>query len=123
MQAIIYHFNQLIIYQVTYHSYSIIQQRFSKHQDVELLIDMDIFKHSQHCHRIHSWNEAAKEQILQQGDISQTKCTDLANSKKWNPNANGIPERAHHGIPEYSTKVLKEKTSWHEISSVEYNWW
>lgn len=44
MQTIIYRFYQLIIYQVTYHSYSIIQQRLSKHQDVKLLIDMNIFK-------------------------------------------------------------------------------
>lgn len=48
----------------THHSDSIIQEGLAKHDDEEGLIYVDLFEDSQHCHGVHSRDEAAEEQEI-----------------------------------------------------------
>lgn len=64
--AIIKHF--YLTLQVTYHSHTIIQQWFTKHNDVKHLIHMDFLKHREDRNWIHSRNEAAEDEAVQDAD-------------------------------------------------------
>lgn len=46
--------NMRVPQSVTHHGDSIIQERLAKHNDEEGLINVDLFKDSQDCHRVHS---------------------------------------------------------------------
>lgn len=59
----------------TNHCNSIVEQRLSKHQDEEYIIDVDLLKHSEDGDGVHSRNQAAKQQVLQQTDV-QIPCSE-----------------------------------------------
>lgn len=107
----------------THHSDSIVEQRLAKDQDIQLLIDVNVLKDSKHGHGVHSWDQAAKKQVLEQRDVTEAKCLNLADAKQRHPNANGIPQCAYHSIPENGAKVLKEGASGHEVASIQNDGW
>lgn len=107
----------------THHCDSIVEQRFAKDQDVELFVDMNVLKDSKHGHGIHGWDQAAKQQVLEQRDVAETECLNLADAKQRHPDADGIPQRAYHGVPENGAEVLKEGASRHEVASIQNDGW
>lgn len=107
----------------THHCDSIIEQRLAEDQDVELFIDVNVLKDSKHGHGIHGWDQAAKQQVLEQRDVAEAKRLNLADAKQRHPDADGIPQCAYHSIPENGAKVLKEGASGHEVASIQNNGW
>lgn len=62
------YYNFYLTVQVTNHSHTIIQQWFTKHNDVKHLIHMDFLKHREDRDWIHSRNEAAEDEAVQDAD-------------------------------------------------------
>lgn len=54
---------------VAHHGDCVIQQRLPEDDDEQDLVDVDLLKHSQDGHRVHSSDEAAKEEEVQQPDL------------------------------------------------------
>ncbi len=103
---------------VTYHSDSIIEQALSKYNNIELLMDADVLKHSEHSHRFYSWDDGGEEEVLLQGNVLHTKRLDLADSKQRYANANRIPQGANYSKPQHRTEIFKERPSGHEVAWV-----
>lgn len=58
--------------ELTNHCHTVVEERLSKHQDEEDLVHMDLLKHGDDGHRVHSSNQTAKEKILQEADVQVT---------------------------------------------------
>lgn len=103
---------------ITYHSDSIIEQALSKYHNIELLVDADVLKHSEHSNRFYGRDDGGEEEILLQVNVLHTKSLDLADGKQGDANANGIPQGANNSIPQHRNKILKERPSGHEVAWV-----
>lgn len=79
------------VHKITHHSNSIIEQGFSKYYNMELLVDADVLKDSEHRHRFHSRDDGGKEEVLVEINVMHTKRLDLADGKQRDANADGIP--------------------------------
>lgn len=44
---------------------SIIQERFTKHYNVQYFVDMNFFEYSKYCHRIHGSNQRRKQKDVE----------------------------------------------------------
>lgn len=60
----------------THHGDSVVQEGLAEHDDEEGLVHVDLFKNSQHCHRVHSRDEAAEEQEIHQPGFHAWICWD-----------------------------------------------
>lgn len=106
---------------LTHHSDSIIEQAFTKHHNVELLVHVDILKHGEHSHWVHSRDDGGKEKVLLQVDVLYAKGLDLADGEERDTNADGVPQSPHDGKPQHCANVLKEGASGHEVARVQHD--
>lgn len=108
-----------------YHSDGIIQQWFSKYQDMQQLVDVDLLKDSQHSNRVYSWNDGAKQQTWEQfqlvefGEISRLN---LAHSVEQTAYKKSIPQGAHNSKHKDRPQVFHERTDGQEIASIQDDW-
>ena len=56
----------------TDHCDAVVEKGLPKHQDVQDLVDMDLLKHGNHSHGIHSSNQTPKQQQLQETSVDIT---------------------------------------------------
>lgn len=84
---------------------------------------MYLFKDSQHCHRIHSSDQAAEQEIVEQWHILQAKGFHLADPIQGEANPKHIPYCPHDRVKEDCTNVLKKGTAGHEVTCVKDDGW
>lgn len=109
----------------THHSDSIIQQWFSKYQDVQQLVDVDLLKDSQHSNRVYSRNDGAKQQAREQFQLVEFGWIvrlDLAHSVEQTAYKKSIPQGAHNSKHEDCPQVLHERTDGQEVASIQDDW-
>lgn len=83
----------------THHCDSIIQQRLPEDYDEQNLIDVDLLKHSQDGHWVHSGNQAAEQQEVQQPDFQVACETSRAVvGWPWGPAAWGAGPASTHPL-------------------------
>lgn len=66
--------------QHTHNCHAVVEQRLSKHHNEEDLIDVDLLKHGDDSYGVHSSNQTAEQEILQQANI-QVTCN--AQGRRW----------------------------------------
>lgn len=103
----------------TYHSHSIIEQRFTKHQDVQQLIYMNLFKNSEHSDWIHGGDDGAKEQTRQEPYGVEPSLWDLTNSKQQASDEEGVPKSPHNSKHQDRAKIFHERADWEEVASIQ----
>lgn len=107
----------------THHTDSVVEQGLPKDHHVKLLIHTRLLKHSQHRHRIHRRDQATKQQILQQVDVTKAKGLDLADEVEGETNAKGIDQGPQTRPPQDGADVLKEGPRGHEVAALENDGW
>lgn len=103
----------------THHSDSIIEERFSKHKDVQQLIDVDLLKHSKDSHGVHSWDDRAKQQTGQQANAAQPGCFNLTYAIDHSTHKKGIPKGSHHCKHQDGAKVLCKSPDGQKVASIQ----
>lgn len=74
-----------------HHSDGVIEQRFSEDKDMEQLIDVNFLEDGQHGHRVHSRDDAAKEQVVQEANVVDLLAPHQAHSVHEATQEEGIP--------------------------------
>ena len=69
----------------TYHCNSIIEQWFTKHDYMQLLVNMNLLEYSQDSYRVHSRDQTTKHQTRQQIYLKTYNriCAKLVNRQEW----------------------------------------
>lgn len=109
----------LLPFSTTYHSYSIIKQWFTKHQDVQQLIYMNLFKNSEYSNWIHSRDDGAEQQIRQKAYREQISLWDLTNGIQQASDKEGIPQSPHNSKHEDCAEIFHEGSDGQEVASVQ----
>ncbi len=108
----------------SHHSDSIVEQWFTKHQDVQQFIDVDLLKDREHSDRIHSWDDGAKQQArkkFQSVKDGQIGWLDLTHSVQQAPDEEGVPQGPHNSEHQDRAQVLHEGTNGQEVASIQDN--
>lgn len=82
---------------------------------------MNVLEDSEHGHGVHGGDQTAEEQVLQQSDVAQAEGFNLADAEQGHADADGVPQRAHHGVPEDGADVLEERAGGHEVARVQHD--
>lgn len=53
----------------------------------------------------------------------KSKQLELADGKQGDPDADAVPQRSHHGVPQHRAHVLKERAGGHEVAAVQDDGW
>ena len=95
----------------TYHCNSIIEQWFTKHDYMQLLVNMDLLEYSQYSYRVHSRDQTTKHQTRQQiylKTYNNRICAKFVNRQEW-----GSYILYNAGNPFYMTSMcLQGATVW-----------
>ena len=70
----------------TYHCNSIIEQWFTKHDYMQLLVNMNLLEYSQYSYRVHSRDQTTKHQTRQQiylKTYNNRICAEFVNIQEW----------------------------------------
>lgn len=106
----------------SHHSDSIVKQWFTKHQDVQEFIYVDLLKDSQDSNRIHGRYDGAEQQARQQlqlVEVGWIVWLDLTHSVQQAPDEEGIPQGPHNSKYQDRAQVLHERTNGQEVASIQ----
>lgn len=82
-------------------------------------MNVDILEHSEHCHRVHSRDNAGKQQVFLQVDILNAERLDLADTEERDTDANRVPQGPHDRKPHHRANILKKGPSGHEVRRIQ----
>lgn len=88
---------------------------------MQLLVDVDLLEHSQHGHGVHSGDEAAEQEVVQQGHVLQPESFHLADAIEGKADAKNVPDGPHHGVEQDGADVLEERAAGHEVAGVQHD--
>lgn len=104
---------------VAHHSDSVIEERLSKHQDVQQLVDVDLLEHSQNGDRVHGGDDGAEQETGDQVHAGQLSSLDLTHTVHGPPDEEDVPQRPHHREHQYGAEVLRERANGEEVAGIE----
>lgn len=107
---------------LTHHSDSIVEERLSKHQDVQQLVDVDLLKHSQDSDGVHGRDDGAKQQAGQKIHTAQVGSFNLTHYVHHPADEEDVPQGAHHCEHQDGAQVLSEGPDGQEVAGIEDDW-
>lgn len=106
-----------------HHSDGIIEQGLPEDKDVQQFVDVDLLEDSQHSHRVHGRDDAAKEQGVQQGNVVDLLTAHQAHGVQEATQEESIPQCAHHSKDQDGAQVLHELPQWQEVARIQDDGW
>ena len=106
-------------YYFTYHSDGIVEERFTKDDNVEDFVDLNLFENGENGDGVDGGDEGREEKGLQDvGRVRTEQTGDPANVEAGSDGQH-VPDGADDGHEEDGAQVIEEETVGHEVTGVQ----